>query len=160
MEKTIQLEDKRKVLGEIIVCGTGCCCGHTELGAPPVPVDWIMSEWKRRKLLVGVDISISGCLGPCLTNTICIMYPTGSTWLGELSDQEHYQALLDWAEASSVADVLLPLPDSLRPFEFERFRNRAVSPTALFVQNTGTAETVENPETATAFGSCGGSCCK
>lgn len=131
VEKIVQLEDKRKVIGEIIVCGTGCCCGHVELGAPPVPVDWIMAEWKKRKLLVGVDISISGCLGPCLTNTLCILTPTGSTWLGELSEQDHYEALLDWAEASSVADHLLPLPEILRPFVFERFRNREGAPSSL-----------------------------
>lgn len=130
MEKVVHLEDKRKVIGEIIICGTGCCCGHTELGAPPVPVDWIMAEWKSRKLLVGVDISISGCLGPCLTNTVCIITPTGSVWLGEL-EEHHYATLIDWATESSVADRLLPLPDVLQQHEFERFRNREVAPTPL-----------------------------
>lgn len=124
MDSNGSLQTHRKVLGEIIICGTGCCCGRTDKGEPPVPVDWIMEDWKRRKLLVTVDVAISGCLGPCeISNMVCILAPHGSVWLGGLSEHWQYEALMDWASASGKANRLLPLPNTLDPFRFERFRN-------------------------------------
>jgi len=36
--------------GQLFVCALGCCCGHTEDGFAPVPVELYHSEWERRKL--------------------------------------------------------------------------------------------------------------
>jgi hypothetical protein len=58
------LTTKRLVIGHVTVC-QGCCCGNTANGRPPVPVDWLKKEWRARGLLKRVQLTISGCLGPC-----------------------------------------------------------------------------------------------
>src|SRR3984893_16566915 len=63
-DSTHALATKRLVIGHLTVC-QGCCCGNTENGRPPVPVDWLKKEWRARGLLKRVQLTISGCLGPC-----------------------------------------------------------------------------------------------
>jgi hypothetical protein len=67
-ESTHPLATKRLVIGHLTIC-QGCCCGNTENGRPPVPVDWLKKEWRARGLLKRVQLTISGCLGPCRTRT-------------------------------------------------------------------------------------------
>jgi hypothetical protein len=91
------LETKRKTIGQVLAC-VGCCCGRTDRGKPPVPVDWLKAEWKQRKLLKTIQLTISGCLGPCdLVNVVCLVTPQRTVWLGGLTEQEHFDALLGWA---------------------------------------------------------------
>ena len=58
------LDTKRRVIGQMIVC-QGCCCGATHKARPEVPVAWLKDEWRRRGLLKRVQLSVSGCVGPC-----------------------------------------------------------------------------------------------
>jgi hypothetical protein len=112
------LTTTRTVLGTVIIC-MGCCCGRTDRGHPEVPVDWLKSEWKSRKLLRSVHLSISGCLGPCDVSNVCSIIAPGETmWLGGLSARAHYEALLDWAISSKDAGRLLPLPSALHGRRF------------------------------------------
>jgi hypothetical protein len=55
------LTTKRIVIGHLTVC-QGCCCGNTENGRPPVPVEWLKREWRARGLLKRVQLNISGYL--------------------------------------------------------------------------------------------------
>lgn len=122
MNKFSPLETKRKTIGQVLVC-VGCCCGRTDRGKPPVPTDWLKSEWKTHKLLKAIQLTISGCLGPCdLVNVICVVTPQRTIWLGGLTEQQHFDALLDWATQSAAASKLLPLPALLAELEFERFQ--------------------------------------
>lgn len=76
------LVTKRLVIGHVTVC-QGCCCGNVANGRPPVPVDWLKEEWRARGLLKRVQLSISGCLGPCdLPNVVTISDDSGTQWLG------------------------------------------------------------------------------
>ena len=50
--------------GQLFVCATGCCCGHTERGHAPVPVELYHREWARRRIRHKVHLSMGGCLGP------------------------------------------------------------------------------------------------
>src|ERR1700731_4252905 len=71
-DSTHPLATKRLVIGHLMVC-QGCCCGNTENGRPPVPVEWLKKEWRSRGLLKRVQLTISGCLGPCdLPNVVTI----------------------------------------------------------------------------------------
>lgn len=116
-------ETKRQVLGHVMVC-MGCCCGRTEKGKPPVPVDWLKTEWKKRKLLRWVHLTVSGCLGPCdLTNVVAILSPEGQQWLGGIADHHLYEALLAWAEECAAAQRLLPLPTVFDAHRFERYQH-------------------------------------
>lgn len=112
---------KRRSLASVLVCN-GCCCGRTEKGHPEIPLDWLKSEFKRRKLLHRVHLTITGCLGPCdISNVIGIVSPEGTTFLGGLDSFAHFEALLDWADASWQAGSALALPPILASARVERF---------------------------------------
>ena len=109
------------VLGQIMFC-EGCCCGRTDKGFEPFPRDWIKQQWKDEKLNKSVQLTISGCLGPCdLANVFCVVSPTRMQWFGGIQKQWQYDLLLDWANASRAAGVLLELPAELNRHRFERF---------------------------------------
>ncbi len=110
-----------RILGQIVFC-EGCCCGRTENGFPPVPRDWIKHRWKVEKLSKSVQLTFSGCLGPCdLANVVCVISPEGMQWFGGLQEPRQYQLLLEWAIASRDAGALIELPVELNRHRFERF---------------------------------------
>ena len=110
------------VLGQLIFC-EGCCCGRTDRGFPAWPKDLVKAFWKERKLNGTIQLTISGCLGPCdVANVVCMMPATGeSIWLGGLFELSHYENLMQWAEDCRSADQLLPLPKELDRYRFRRF---------------------------------------
>lgn len=115
------LATKRKVLGQVMIC-SGCCCGRTDKGKPAIPMEWLKTSWKEAKLHRFVQLTISGCLGPCdLVNVACILTPGKQIWLGGLTETHQYEALFDWAKASAEAGSLLDLPSLLQNQIFERF---------------------------------------
>ena len=63
----------------------GCCCGRADRGFAPVPKEWIKSVWKQGKLNRMIQLTVSGCLGPCdVANVACILRRDGEMiWLGE-----------------------------------------------------------------------------
>lgn len=112
---------RSRILGQVVVC-EGCCCGRTDKGFKPVPRDWIKQQWKDQKLNKSVQLTISGCLGPCdLANVFCVISSEGMQWFGGLQEQRQYDVLLDWAKASRDAGVLLELPAELNRHRFDRF---------------------------------------
>jgi hypothetical protein len=97
-DSTHPLATKWLVIGHLTVC-QGCCCGNTENGRPPVPVDWLKKEWRARGLLKRVQLTISGCLGPSdLPNVVTISNENGTQWFGEITEFEQYRDLVDWAK--------------------------------------------------------------
>ncbi|WCK53291.1 (2Fe-2S) ferredoxin domain-containing protein [Aneurinibacillus sp. Ricciae_BoGa-3] len=116
------LTTKRQVLGQIMIC-SGCCCGRTDKGKPSVPVEWLKKNWKQEGLLKSIQLTITGCLGPCdLTNVVCISSAKKQIWLGELTEDIQYEALFEWAKSSAEAGVLLDLPELLHSHVFVRFK--------------------------------------
>jgi hypothetical protein len=116
---------KRMVLAGVSLC-SGCCCGRVERGHPEVPLDWLKSEWKSRKLLGTVHLAVSGCLGPCdMTNVATVITPEGTFWFGGLREAAHYGWLLDWATAVKEADRVLPFPPELAEFRFDPIRRES-----------------------------------
>ena len=68
---------KRKSLMQVLVC-VGCCCGRVDRGKPEVPVDWLKADWKAARLNPYIQLTISGCLGPCdLPNVVAVLTETG-----------------------------------------------------------------------------------
>ena len=115
------LRTKIRSRGQLLLC-KGCCCGKTERGLPEVPVDRIKAAWKSEKLNRVIQLTISGCLGPCeLPNVAVLMTPDRTTWLGKIAGDDHYDALIGWARGSAAAGAPLPIPEALEPFRFERF---------------------------------------
>ena len=96
---------------------------NTENGRPPVPVDWLKKEWRARGLLKRVQLTISGCLGPCdLPNVVTISNENGTQWFGEITQFEQYRDLVDWATRSRDAGELLPLPKEFQQHTLHPFR--------------------------------------
>ena len=135
---TFSLQTKRVVVAQVALC-RGCCCGAEEKGNPKVPVEWMKDEWKKRALKKSIQLTISGCLGPCdLSNVASVSSATQTVWLGRLRDFANYAALLEWALASREAGHALPLPGELSELRFDPFRRPDSAPVVA------TAEIVES----------------
>jgi hypothetical protein len=120
---TATLNTKRRVLGQVLIC-SGCCCGRTDKGKPEVPLEWLKTSWKQAGLLRNIQLTITGCLGPCdLTNVACILTEQGQFWFGGLTEEAHYQALFYWARSSAEAGYLLEFPEILQKHIFERYKD-------------------------------------
>jgi len=116
------MQTKRVLIAQVALC-RGCCCGAVEKGHPKVPVEWMKEEWKKRGLRKSIQLTISGCLGPCdLSNVASISSANQTVWLGRLRDFANYAALLEWALASRDAGHALPLPSELSELRFDLFR--------------------------------------
>lgn len=115
---------KRSVIAQVLVC-LGCCCGNTAKGNPAVPTDWLKAQWKERKLLRTIHLSVSGCLGPCdVKNVVLILTPRETLWLGGLSEQADYEELLQWATLCAKEERLFPLPRRLEGKQFNPLEAR------------------------------------
>ena len=108
-------------LGQIFFCD-GCCCGRSEKGFPPLPKEMIKERWKSLKLNGTIQLTISGCLGPCdLANVFYLLAANGGgQWFGGLSEAWHYETLIQWASECQQSDVLLPIPETLSGHRFAR----------------------------------------
>jgi hypothetical protein len=116
------LQTKRLVLGQIAMC-RGCCCGNVERGKPDVPVDWLKAKWKDRGLRTHIQLTFSGCLGPCdVSNVVTVASGAGSTWLGGIQHRRQYESLVDWASRSVISGELLALPEEFAACRIEPFR--------------------------------------
>lgn len=108
--------------GQLFVCATGCCCGHTERGHFPVPVDLYHEEWARRRIRHKVHLSMGGCLGPCaLSNVALLLFGGEQIWFHSIETDEHVIAIFDYIESMVRESTVLPPPDSLRDRVFDVF---------------------------------------
>ena len=123
----LPLATKRKILAHVTIC-RGCCCGAVEKGKAAVPVEWMKEEWKGRGLKKRIQLTVSGCLGPCdISNVVSISSTEGAVWLGRLGDFSDYAALLEWASSSNDSGRLLALPLQLSTLRFNPFINENLS---------------------------------
>ncbi len=108
--------------GQLFVCATGCCCGHTERGHDPVPTDLYHTEWERRRLRNKIHLSMGGCLGPCaLSNVVLLFFAGRDIWLHSVKGAEHVLAIYDYIEAMLAASDYLPPPPALAANVFTIF---------------------------------------
>ncbi|MCX6047419.1 MAG: cobalt chelatase, partial [Chloroflexi bacterium] len=107
--------------GMLIVCATGCCCGHTDRGYAPVPSDLYHNEWERRKFRNKIHLNQGGCLGPCvLANVVTLLLDGRSYWFHSVNDEAIILAIYDYAEAL-LLDASAPVPSILQPHVFNSF---------------------------------------
>jgi cobaltochelatase CobN len=115
------MKSRVKSPAQVLLC-KGCCCGQTDRGFPAVPVERIKAIWKAEKLNRSVQLTISGCLGPCdLANVAVIVTAAGTAWYGRLEGDAPYDAIVAWARECAAAGATLPVPEVLEPCAFERF---------------------------------------
>ena len=106
---------------EVVVC-VGCCCGRIDRGRCEVPIDELKSLWKNYGLRKKVQLTVSGCLGPCdMQNVALLMSDRGQIWLGNLRERAEFKALAEWAHEVIQKDSEARLPNILEPHRFERW---------------------------------------
>jgi cobaltochelatase CobN len=116
-----RLRTRRKPRAQVVLC-QGCCCGQTARGLPAVPLDWLKPIWKAERLNKVVQLTVSGCLGPCdLPNVCCLVTPDDQVWYGRLTTHEDYAVLVKWARRCRDQGQLLPPPAELEHLRFERW---------------------------------------
>jgi cobaltochelatase CobN len=114
--KPIHLVAKR---AHLMVCAKGCCCGRTERGFAAVPVDFYKQEYKRRKIRKLVQLTMSGCLGPCpLANVALLFFDGRPIWFQSLNDEPQIRAVFDYIDQMLAADQYLPPPPELAEYVF------------------------------------------
>lgn len=118
-------------VAQIFFC-EGCCCGQSEKGFPPLPKAMIKERWKSLKLNGTIQLTISGCLGPCdLANVFYLLSSDGvGQWFGGLSEHWQYETLIQWASECQQSGSLLPVPATLDGHRFERFDSVPTKPQA------------------------------
>ncbi len=105
--------------GHLFVCASGCCCGRTEDGFAPVPVETFHREWERRRLRNLVHLTIGGCLGPCaLANVALLLFDGQAQWFHSINGDALARALYDHVERMLEADACLPPPPALGAHHF------------------------------------------
>ncbi|GMA63429.1 (2Fe-2S) ferredoxin domain-containing protein [Alicyclobacillus fastidiosus] len=120
-EESFGIATKRQVLAQIVVC-SGCCCGRTDKGKPEIPVDWLKQTWKERRLQKHVQLTISGCLGPCdIVNVVSMITGEGQRWFGGIEGAEPFRWLVEWAQETADLGESAELPAELLQYEFQRF---------------------------------------
>jgi cobaltochelatase CobN len=89
---------------------------------PEVPVEWLKAEWRKRGLLKRVQLTISGCVGPCdVPNVVVITSSTGTEWLGNIVKFDQYRSLVEWAVQCRDAGEMLALPSEFQECRISPF---------------------------------------
>ncbi len=114
-------EFKNRKIGQIIMC-TGGSCGNISKGAHLVPFKKIKEELKNNKVSHKFKVTTSSCLGVCKPHNVSVVLSKDKQiWLGMLRDEKVYQELSNWIIKSAKTDKLLPIPETLLPYVFDRF---------------------------------------
>ena len=91
-----------------------------EKGNDVVPIDMLKEAWKEYGLDEHVNLSISGCLGPCsMKNVVLMMDVNERIWLGNLGTDVHYSALVTWAQSIAKGGTIGDLPDEINNHQFK-----------------------------------------
>ncbi len=108
--------------GQLFICATGCCCGHTERKFAPVPTELYHNEWERRKLRNKVHLTTGGCLGPCpLANVVMLLFDTHHIWFHSINSESQVIAIYDYIEQMLAANSYLPPAADLATYTFTSF---------------------------------------
>src|SRR5690606_15825844 len=104
-----RLVNVARTRGQLFVCSENCCCGRTEDGFAPVPVEVYQDEWDRRKLRNFVHLTIGGCLGPCaLANVALLLFEGRAMWFQSMDSPAIVYRLFDYMESMLEAERWLP----------------------------------------------------
>ena len=120
--KEIRVQD-----GHLFVCN-GCCCGRTEKGFPPLPLDEFKRQWKERGIRRRFHLTISGCLGPCaLANVVLILCRGHAAWFHSINSPADVSLVYDYVERMLLAESYLDPPPELAGRHFERYIDAAAT---------------------------------
>jgi len=114
--RTVNIVQRR---GHLSYCYSGCCCGHTDRGYAPLPVDAYKNEWVSRRLRNQVHLTRAGCLGPCtLANVASLVFDGRSVWFHSVNTEWQVGLIYDYIESMIAADRFLVPPPDLSEYVF------------------------------------------
>lgn len=94
------------------------------MGRSEVPFDELKSLWKNYGFRKKVQLTVSGCLGPCdMHNVALLMSHRGQIWLGNLRERAEFEALAEWAHEVIQKGPEARLPNILESHRFERWES-------------------------------------
>ncbi|HEX3878766.1 MAG TPA: cobaltochelatase subunit CobN [Bryobacteraceae bacterium] len=115
--RTINVVQRR---GHLSYCYGACCCGRTDRGYAPVPVELYKEEWLKRKLRNVVHMTKGGCLGPCpLANVASLEFDGQSVFFQSVSQPWQVRLIFDYIDSMVRADRFVPPPPELAVFTFD-----------------------------------------
>lgn len=136
--KAINLVQRR---GHLSYCYNACCCGRTDRGYAPIPVELYKSEWLRRKLRNVVHMTKGGCLGPCtLANVVTLLFDGNSVWFHSVNHDWQIIAIFDYIESMVKADRFLVPPAELSEFVFQFYTWKGAESQSKIAQNIQPSE--------------------
>jgi cobaltochelatase CobN len=114
--KEVRVQD-----GHLFVCN-GCCCGRTEKGFPPLPLEEFKVQWKKRGFRRRFHLTISGCLGPCpLANVVLLQFRGRSMWFHSINHASDVDSIYNYVERMLQGETDAGLPDELAGRLFQRY---------------------------------------
>ena len=117
--KTVHIAPKR---GHLLVCARGCCCGREDRGKPTVPIDFYKQEYKRRQIREDVQLTMSGCLGPCpLLNVALVLFDGRRVWFQSINHESQILSIYDYIDRMLAADRYLPPTAELADLAFDYY---------------------------------------
>ncbi len=117
--RTVHVAPKR---GHLIVCARGCCCGRDDKGKPAVHIDFYKQEYKRRKIRDSVQLTMSGCIGPCpLLNVALVLFDGRRVWFQSINHPSQIVAIYDYIDRMIAADRFLPPTSELADLAFDYY---------------------------------------
>ncbi|WP_422923399.1 cobaltochelatase subunit CobN [Singulisphaera sp. PoT] len=117
--KSIHIAPKR---GHLLVCARGCCCGRDDKGKPAVSIDFYKQEYKRRGIRDRVQLTMSGCLGPCpLLNVALVLFDGRRVWFQSINHESQILAIYDYLDRMLAADRYLPPTSELAELAFDYY---------------------------------------
>ena len=109
--------------GHLLVCAKGCCCGRTDRGNPAVPVEFYKQEYARRGIRKHVQLTMSGCIGPCpMLNVAQVVFDGRPVWFQSINTKDQIIEIYDYIDGMLAADAYLPPPPQLSSFVFNYYR--------------------------------------
>jgi len=116
VSKSIRVQD-----GHLFVCN-GCCCGRTDKGFPPLPLEEFKQQWKKRGFRRRFHLTISGCLGPCpLANVVLLQFRGRSMWFHSINHAQDVDVIYDYVERALQGETDLDVPAELASRHFQRY---------------------------------------
>jgi cobaltochelatase CobN len=116
-----EVKTLRVVEGHLFVC-QGCCCGNTQAGNPPVPLDRFKKEWKDRGIRSRIHLTISGCLGPCaVPNIVMLIYKGETVWFHSINSNHDVVLIYEYLEHLLQLDRFALPQEPLSRKVFQRY---------------------------------------
>ncbi len=114
-----QLVNVARPRAQIFVCHDACCCGRTEDGFAPVPVQVYQREWEQRRFRNFVHLTMGGCLGPCaLANVVMLLWDGRAIWFHSINSEALVVALFEYVQGMLEADAFFPPAEPLASLQF------------------------------------------